>query len=209
MSLSLYFDLRLLFPLRTYNLRHLKGPTPAPSEVTFVFRRCAPWRHYSPSFFSSRRAAFLSLRARLLRRRFEEGCFAGLGGFRWMAPAVTAGQVDACLFRSWLVRAGRSLSRGAPLPWPSELVFRSPPSDCGLARWARRRPRWDSWNLVEGGEGLRRCRGWLGRAASVASRSAFRVFGGRPLLFHPRSSRMVEDDAHRRLVARSLRRRLR
>ena len=46
-----------------------------------------------------------------------------------MAPVVTTGQVAACLVDVDDVRTGRSLSRGAPLSWPAELVFRSPPSD--------------------------------------------------------------------------------
>ena len=48
-----YFDLRLLFPLRTYNLRHLKGPTPAPSEVDLRSPQYATWRQYSSFFFLS------------------------------------------------------------------------------------------------------------------------------------------------------------
>ena len=36
------------------------------------------------------------------------------------------------------VGAGRSPSRGAPLPWPHELALPSPPSDGGFARRARR-----------------------------------------------------------------------
>ena len=55
------------------------------------------------------------------------------------------------------------------------------PLMCGLARWARRRPRWDSWNLVEGGERPRSRRGrwprshrgWLARAADLVRPPSF------------------------------------
>ena len=148
-----YFDLCLSFPPRTFYLRHLKGPTPAPSVVPLRLPRHAPWSHYSPCFFLTKR------RVRGFCRRSKRD--ASLED-RWL-PLDGAGcdrlQVDACCFEvGWFGRAGLRLVAllcHGPPSWCSD----HHPLMCGLARWARRRPRWDSWNLGGGGGRPRSRRG--------------------------------------------------
>ena len=63
-----------------------------------------------------------------------------------------------------MVLAGRSSSRGAPLPWPAELVFRSPPSDvraCSVGEETSAMGLLESW--------------WRGGKAAICSRSAAAV----------------------------------
>jgi len=68
----------------------------------------------------------------------------------------------------WFWRAGLRLAAllcHGPPSWCSD----HHPLMCGLARWARRRPRWDSWNLGGGGG---RPRSRRGRRPRSHSRSA-------------------------------------
>ena len=65
------------------------------------------------------------------------------------------------VFEVDVVLAGRSSSRGAPLPWPAELVFRSPPSDvraCSVGEETSAMGLLESW--------------WSGGEAAISSRSA-------------------------------------
>ena len=138
----------------------LKAQHRHPLWFLSVFRDMLPGvttLHFSSR--SRRRAAFfVRLGLGFCRRSKRDASLED----RWL-PLDGAGcdrlQVDACCFKvGWFGRAGLRLAAllcHGPPSWCSD----HHPLMCGLARWARRRPRWDSWNLGGGGGRPRARRG--------------------------------------------------
>ena len=90
---------------------------------------------------------------------YKEGCFAGwFSGFRWVVPAVTGCQVDACFGLDCGGGGEVSFAQCSSANGHVSLCSDHHPLIGGLLSRRGCCLQWDSWNLVVGGGKSQRCR---------------------------------------------------